>query len=85
MNRERADAIRTGINFKSIMDDNFQEENTTVQQDNENLLVNDIINGETTDHRTPFQIPIPKTEDEITDSVRQDNIRGRISKKCKRF
>ena len=88
MNRERADAIRTGINFKSIMDDKFQEENTTVQQDNENLLVNDIINGETTDHRTPFQISIPKTEDEITDSVRQDNIsflEGELAKNARDF
>ena len=38
INRERANAIRTGINFTNIMNDNFQDENTTVQQDNENLL-----------------------------------------------
>ena len=74
INRERANAIRTGINFTNIMNDNFQEENTTVQQDNENLLVGDILNGETTDYRTPYNFPQPKTEKEITDIVRQDNI-----------
>ena len=52
------------------------------------MLVNDIINGETTDHRTPFQISIPKTEDEITDSVRQDNIsflEGELAKNARDF
>ena len=88
INRERAEAIRTGFNFSSIMNDNFQEENTTVQQDNENLLVGDIINGKTTDYRTPFNFPKPKTEDEITDSVRQDNINfleGELAKNARDF
>ena len=88
INRERAEAIRTGFNFSSIMNDNFQEENTTVQQVNENLLVGDIINGETTDYRTPFNFPKPKTEDEITDSVRQDNINlleGELAKNARDF
>ena len=88
INREKADAIKTGINFRSIINDNFPEENTTVQQDNENLLVDDIINGETTDFRTPFPIPIPKTEDEITDSIRQDNInflKGELAKNARDF
>ena len=88
INREKVDAIRTGINFRSIINDNFPEENTTVQQDNENLLVDDIINGETTDFRTPFPIPIPKTEDEITDSIRQDNInflKGELAKNARDF
>ena len=88
INREKSEAIRTGLNFKSIMDDNFQEENTTVQQDNENFLVNDIINRDTTDYRTPFHFPIPKTEDEITESVRQDNINfleGELAKNARDF
>ena len=73
-NRERAEAIKTGLNFRNVIDNNFQEEHNTVQQNNENLLVNDIINGETSDYKKSFQIPIPKTEDEITDTIRQNNI-----------
>ena len=88
INRERSEAIGTGINFNNIMNDNFQEDNTTVQQDVENSLVGDIISGETTDYRVPYTFPQPKTEEEITDTVRQDNINfleGELTKNARDF
>ena len=70
------------------MNDNFQEDNTTVQQDVENSLVGNIISGETTDYRVPYTFPQPQTEEEITDTVRQDNINfleGELAKNARDF
>ena len=87
-NRERAEAIKTGLNFRNVMNNNFQEDHNTIQQNNENLLVNDTINGETFDYKTSFQIPVPKTEDDITDTIRQNNIdflEGELAKNARDF
>ena len=73
-NRERINAIRTGINFENLMNDNFQDKTKTVQETVEENLVNDIINGDNTNYRPGYTFTQPKTEQEITDLNRQDNI-----------
>ena len=74
MNNERADSIRSGINFTNILSKNFTDKTRTVQDTVEDNLVQDIINNDQTNYRPQYTFPRPKTEDEIEKARVDENI-----------
>ena len=74
MNQERAESIRSGINFTNILSENFTDETRTVQVTVEGNLVQDIINNDHTDYRPQYTFPQSKTEDEIDQARVDENI-----------
>ena len=79
MNNERADAIRSRINFTNILSENVTDETGLVQ---------DIINNDQTDYGPQYTFPRPKTEDEIEKARVGENIsfiEGELAKNARDF
>ena len=88
MNNERADTIRSRINFTNILSENFTDETRTVQDTVEDNLVHDIINNDQTDYGPQYTFPRPKTEDEIEKARVDKNINfieGELAKNARDF